>query len=129
MSTVRIFVYGTLKRGQRHDLGNYSPAPVYLGEGWVAGRLYDLGHCPALVLDDSAGQVFGEVWEMDAALFEALDRYEASCGDFRLRRVPVHFEGAAHTMAVYEIGQREQLPANPLPDGRWPRAAAVLKAG
>lgn len=128
MSKVRMFVYGTLKRGQRQDLARYEPTPAHLGEGWVTGRLYDLGHCPALVLDASAGPVWGEVWDVDAALFEALDRYEASCGDFCLRHVQVHFAGRVETMAVYEIGPREHLPANPLQDGRWPRITAGMES-
>jgi len=123
MKTVRIFVYGTLKRGQRQDLANYIPAPVYLGEGWVYGKLYDLGHCPALVLDDTAGQVFGEVWELDSTLFAALDRYEADCGDFRLRNAPVHFAEGVENMAVYEIGAHQLLPTAHLPSGQWPPVA------
>lgn len=125
MSTVLIFVYGTLKRGQRADLTHYVPPPTYLGEGWVSGRLYDLGHCPALVLDEAAGQVFGEVWELDTQLFEALDGYEAECGDFRLRQARVHFEGRVEPMAVYEIGEHQRLPDRPLQGGRWPRVATT----
>jgi gamma-glutamylcyclotransferase (GGCT)/AIG2-like uncharacterized protein YtfP len=120
MSTIRMFVYGTLKRGQRQDLSRYKPSPRQLGEGWVAGRLYDLGHCPALVLDASAGPVWGEVWEVDEVLFHALDRYEAECGDFHLRRAQVHFRGGIEDLAVYEIGALERLPAAQLSAGRWP---------
>ncbi|MEX3983871.1 carboxyltransferase domain-containing protein [Paraburkholderia sp. EG287A] len=120
MNTVRIFVYGTLKRGQRQDLARYSPAPVFLGEGWVSGRLYDLGHCPALVLDEAAGPVFGEVWALEAELFEALDRYEAECGDFHLSRGAVHTHNGTEEMVIYEIGAKEKLPSEPMPGGRWP---------
>lgn len=101
-------------------MGRYSPAPVYLCNGWVTGLLYDLGHCPALVLDETAGPVWGEVFELDTALFEALDRYEAGCGDFHLRHAPVQTPHGPEVMAVYEIGAKEKLPAHHLPGGRWP---------
>jgi len=128
MSTTRIFVYGTLKRGERHDMSRYSPAPIYLGEGWVAGILYDLGHCPALVLDETKGPVWGEVFELDTALFEALDRYEAECGDFHMRHATVHSPHGPEVMAVYEIGAKEKLPAQHLSGGRWPVVAGFETA-
>jgi gamma-glutamylcyclotransferase (GGCT)/AIG2-like uncharacterized protein YtfP len=119
MSAIRLFVYGTLMRGRRQDLSRYEPAPVYLGEGWVAGRLYDLGHCPALVLDYAAAPVWGEVWNVPRELFEQLNRYEVECGDFQLRQASVFFEGALAQMALYEIGARQRLPVTQLAGGRW----------
>jgi gamma-glutamylcyclotransferase (GGCT)/AIG2-like uncharacterized protein YtfP len=119
MTAIRLFVYGTLMRGRRQDLSRYEPAPVYLGEGWVAGRLYDLGHCPALVLDRAAAPVWGEVWSVPRELFEQLNRYEVECGDFQLTQAPVFFKGALVQMALYEIGVRQRLPATELAGGRW----------
>ncbi|GAB7527335.1 gamma-glutamylcyclotransferase family protein [Paraburkholderia sp. 2C] len=119
MKAIRLFVYGTLMRGHRQDLSCYEPVPVYLGEGWVAGRLYDLGHCPALVLDHAAAPVWGEVWSVPRELFEALNHYEMECGDFQLRQAPVFFEGALAQMALYEIGARQRLPSTQLAGGRW----------
>lgn len=101
-------------------MNRYSPAPVYLGDGWVTGRLYDLGPCPALVLDETAGPVWGELFELDTALFEALDRYEAECGDFHLRHASVQTPHGPEVMAIYEIGAKEKLPEQHMPGGRWP---------
>jgi KipI family sensor histidine kinase inhibitor len=120
-----LFVYGTLKRGEFHDMSRYDPAPVYLGDGFVHGRLYDLGHCPALELDEKGGPVWGEVFELDASLFEALDRYEAECGDFVLHHVNVQMGDKAIKAYVYESGPNEALEKTWLPEGRWPLKRGV----
>ena len=113
-----LFVYGTLKRGEFNDVSLYQPAPRYLGDGWVSGQLFDLGHCPALVLDDNGGPVWGEVFELDASLFADLDRYEAMCGDYVLHELTVHMQGKAITACVYVLSHTPTCEI--IPDGRWP---------
>lgn len=87
-----IFVYGTLQRGEVQDIANLEPQPRYIGEGQVRGWLYDLGHCPALILAADAPWVRGEVYEIDDSLFRALDDWEAACGDFTLASVTVQLD-------------------------------------
>jgi gamma-glutamylaminecyclotransferase len=76
-ATVRLFVYGTLKRGGPYHqwlsgqrfLGPARTRPHY--------RLYDCGTFPGLVRDQDAGvAVEGELWEVDEAVMERLDRLE-----------------------------------------------------
>jgi gamma-glutamylcyclotransferase (GGCT)/AIG2-like uncharacterized protein YtfP len=73
-----IFVYGTLKRGQRNHhylmrgsefLGSFRTAPKY--------RLYDAGHCPRMVKDEAEGHpVQGEVYKVSSDLLADLDFHE-----------------------------------------------------
>ena len=67
-----LFAYGTLMRGLAlHRL--LEGRARFLGEGTVAGRLYDLGRYPAAVPEGS-GLVQGEVYRVtDPALWPALD--------------------------------------------------------
>jgi gamma-glutamylcyclotransferase (GGCT)/AIG2-like uncharacterized protein YtfP len=72
-----IFVYGTLKSGQRNNdllsgqqfLGAAQTLPCY--------RLYDCGRYPALVEDSKNGiAVQGEVWEVSDEVLRKMDEYE-----------------------------------------------------
>lgn len=78
MSTSRLLVYGTLKRGySRH---RYLRGQRFLGVAWtVPGyRLYDGGSYPALVRDQLDGVVEGELWEVDKRCLEILDQVEGA---------------------------------------------------
>ncbi|REL24055.1 gamma-glutamylcyclotransferase [Rhodohalobacter sp. SW132] len=80
MNTHLLFVYGTLRSDSsvnRADLlgGN----SVFIGRGFVQGRLYDLGWYPGLVLSDNPEeQVCGEIYRMTepAVVLAGLDEYE-----------------------------------------------------
>jgi gamma-glutamylaminecyclotransferase len=69
-----LFVYGSLKRGQRHHrelggarfVGTARTLPEY--------RLLDLGTYPALARGRRA--IVGELFEIDAEAFERLDSFE-----------------------------------------------------
>jgi gamma-glutamylaminecyclotransferase len=71
----RVFVYGTLRRGE----GNHAfiSAATLLGEARTLPRftLYNLGPFPALV-PEGANAVLGEVYEVDDATLARLDRLE-----------------------------------------------------
>jgi len=70
-----LFVYGSLKRGQRahHLLERLD----WLGEAWLPGAcLHDLGPFPMAVPGE--GRIQGEVYAVGEADLEALDRYEGA---------------------------------------------------
>ncbi len=74
-----LFVYGTLKSDFDRRASRYLHSKSrLLGEGEIRGVLYDLGSYPALVLDASAGNVWGEVFEIAnfEEVIQVLDRYE-----------------------------------------------------
>lgn len=122
-----LFVYGTLQRGECSDISRKKPAPRYLGEGRVRGWLYDLGHCPALVLDEAGPVVQGEVFELESSLFDELDEWEAKCGEFALVEHPVSILSTAEVSAVknpatcliYHWGGQSAPVAKLVASGRW----------
>jgi gamma-glutamylcyclotransferase (GGCT)/AIG2-like uncharacterized protein YtfP len=77
----RVFVYGTLRAGEVNDLNAAAQrhgiaAPTLLGTGTVAGRLYDFGTYPGLVLAASGGPVVGDLYDVPEALVPVLDEIE-----------------------------------------------------
>jgi gamma-glutamylcyclotransferase (GGCT)/AIG2-like uncharacterized protein YtfP len=75
-----LFAYGTLAE----DMAPQKIAAAVkrlklVGEGFVFGRLYDIGEYPGAVLDDTReDKVFGKIFEIpaDGSLLERLDEYE-----------------------------------------------------
>lgn len=78
-----LFVYGTLKRSIANPMGAMMRAHAnYKAEAIIAGRIYDLGPYPGLVLEDCGTAVYGEIYEIvrPKALLSLLDAYEG-CSD------------------------------------------------
>ncbi len=74
-----IFVYGSLKRNIANPMGAMMRAHAnYMAEAIIAGRIYDLGPYPGLVLEDCGTAVYGELYEIvrPNALLSLLDAYE-----------------------------------------------------
>jgi gamma-glutamylaminecyclotransferase len=72
-----IFVYGTLKRGQRNH--HFLNDQKFLGEAQTEPRyrLYDSGQHPALVdVSENGIAVRGEVWQVNEETIRKLDEYE-----------------------------------------------------
>jgi gamma-glutamylcyclotransferase (GGCT)/AIG2-like uncharacterized protein YtfP len=74
----RVFLYGTLKRGgvSHHFLA---------GQRWVAAartepafRLYQLDGYPGMVAARAGLSIEGEIWEVDAACLDRLDKWEGT---------------------------------------------------
>lgn len=72
----RVFVYGTLKRGQgNHHLINQEPEATIIAE--LPFRMISLGGFPALIPSDGTNyQIVGEVYSVDKDTFARLDRLE-----------------------------------------------------
>ena len=100
MSSILLFVYGTLKRGCR-------------GHGWLAGqewmgsaktlphyRLHDSGCYPCLVRDLEHGVlIHGELWRVLSNDLKRLDAYEGAPELFRRDRIEV--EGIDELVFAY----------------------------
>jgi len=73
-----IFVYGTLRSGcttGAHQL--YLAGDTFIAPAKIKGRLYKVSYYPALVVDDTADWVIGEVYQLaSTAQLAALDAYE-----------------------------------------------------
>lgn len=73
---MRLFTYGTLKRG--HRLHGHLAAQSYLGEAQTLPefRLLNCGWYPALVESSDGRSIRGELWDVDEATSELLDEVE-----------------------------------------------------
>jgi len=88
---MRIFVYGSLKRGFR--LHYILADQRFVGDAITAPgfRLYDVGAFPAMVADPDGIAVQGELYEVDDDCLAELDRVE---GEGRLyERVEIKLQG------------------------------------
>ena len=80
-----IFVYGTLRRGANHLAHDtISRHAQYYGEGYMQGKLYDVGGYPATIeTENPDDKVYGEVYKIsDNELLTQLDSYEECSDDF-----------------------------------------------
>jgi gamma-glutamylcyclotransferase (GGCT)/AIG2-like uncharacterized protein YtfP len=104
MQRVRLFVYGTLKRGfAREDLmaGAVFEGSATTQRGYA---LHDLGAYPALV-SAVDGAVLGEVYRVDPEHLEQLDRYEG-CPDLYRRESILLSDGSradAYLMSAAQV--------------------------
>ena len=90
MSTL-LFVYGTLKRGCSNHA--YLADQTYVGDARTLPgyQLYDLGGYPGIVIEaDDRDGVIGEVWSVNDAGLQRLDRLEGVHeGLYRRERIPL----------------------------------------
>ena len=76
------------------------PDAVYVGDGKVRGRLYDLGAYPALLLDESGPLVTGEVYEVTDETLGKLDQFELT-SDYERREVDVEIGSEQRHCWIY----------------------------
>jgi gamma-glutamylcyclotransferase (GGCT)/AIG2-like uncharacterized protein YtfP len=128
-----LFAYGTLRPGLAPSEIAAAAARLRLvGEAWVAGELYDLGHYPGVVLgNDPASKVFGLLFELpdDASVLPALDEYEEFLPDLpdasqflRVKCEAALADGSSITCWIY-VYARSLAGARQIDDGRWPGPA------
>ena len=119
-----LFVYGTLMRGfPLHALLEGRADSV--GEGEVAGLLFDLGRYPA-ALRDGGGLIRGEVYRLkDPGLWQTLDSAEGS--RYHRGEVGVRLAGGGQVTAriYWYVGPLRR--AVPIPGGDY-RAHAPAKS-
>ena len=70
-----VAVYGTLRTGGINDIARLDPDIVCMGYTMLTGTLYDLDWYPGLQLHGTQ-QVLAEVYPIDEALEQAMDRIE-----------------------------------------------------
>ncbi len=105
-----VAVYGTLRAGGINDIARLQPGIACLGRTQLTGTLHDLGWYPGLTLQGTQ-TVLAEVYPMDAALEQAMDRIEGlwpeDVGEYAKRTLtlPVMLAGGGQrlvTLLVYE---------------------------
>lgn len=117
-----LFVYGTL----RHDSVPSNcglieqQGGVLVATGCTAlGRLHNLGGYPALVLDELAGEVRGEVWRVPLAATRDLDRHEGP--QYRRADVLVHIGNGKPFGAEAYVAAINVTAFPTIPSGDWRR--------
>ncbi|QFZ84506.1 gamma-glutamylcyclotransferase [Variovorax paradoxus] len=125
-----VLVYGTLRRGGRNDIARYRPAPVFVGEAFIAGTLYDLGAYPGVVLG-GAGRVKGEVYRIAPEVERELDRLEEvaddDSGEYIRRSVRVAVGTQSVECLVYEIHPTRIAGRCVIDSGDWIAHAAEIE--
>lgn len=128
-ATRHVFVYGTLRRGGSNDITRLTPAPRFVGRAQVAGRMFDLGVYPGLILGKDKGQgeegtpVHGEVYAIGPALEAVLDEIEEvfpqATGEYAKREMDVLVDGIAVQCIVYEINPVRTAGRPVIAGGDW----------
>jgi gamma-glutamylcyclotransferase (GGCT)/AIG2-like uncharacterized protein YtfP len=93
-----VFVYGTLKRGERNH--SFLRNATFVSDARTVDRfsLLDLGSFPAMVRHPAETQVSGEIYQIDANILERLDRLEG---------VPTLYD--MHRIRVTELDSGEEI--------------------
>lgn len=108
-SAAFLFVYGTLRRLSGHRMNGLLRSSQFIGEGYVAGRLYHLGRYPGMVPPRAAGdRVRGEVYRLGRTTLtlQRLDAYEgcspfgAAPGEYRRTRTGARLDDG-RTLCVW----------------------------
>lgn len=114
---VRLFVYGTLRAGERahhHLAGSRLVGPADTEDGY---ELLDLGDYPALRAARE-GRVHGDLYEVEPAVLAALDRYEGHPTLFRRGEVRLADGTTATTYFAHAAGR---AGAPRIASGDWRR--------
>lgn len=128
---VYLFVYGTLRRGEKRGITRLQPAPQFVGLAHVPGVLYHLGGYPGLVLGGQS-RVLGEVYDITPALERQLDQIEEvwpqATGEYAKREILVQLSDVGGTSGaspvellclVYEINPARTLGKPVIASGDW----------
>ena len=96
-----VFVYGTLRAGEVNDINRAAArhgiaTPRMDRRGARAGRLFDFGTYPGLVIDEEGAPIRGDVYRIEDALVPVLDEiedvYPGVEGLFRSHRLHVEVD-------------------------------------
>lgn len=124
----RVFVYGTLRAGEVNDLNRAAErhgiaSATLVGTAHIAGRLYDFGTYPGLVLDATAGPVAGDIYDIPEALLPVLDEieevYPGQATLFVRETQPVMFDGVLVDCLMYPVADSAVAGLARIDSGDW----------
>ncbi len=111
MKTDKLFVYGSLMGGIQSPIATYLKSKsTFLGEGYVYGKLYDIGKYPGLVDDkQSKNKVLGHIFQLSnpIEMLPNLDYYECvgegfeAPNEYRRETITVHLKNEQELCWVY----------------------------
>ncbi|WP_422823580.1 gamma-glutamylcyclotransferase family protein [Variovorax rhizosphaerae] len=121
-TTRHVFVYGTLRAGGSNDIARYRPRPQHVGDGIIAGTLYDLGPYPGAVLGGE-GRIVGEVYRIAPEVEAELDLLEGvladGTGEYLKRELDVMVGAERLHCLVYEIHPSRIEGRRTIDSGDW----------
>ncbi len=110
-----LFVYGTLMQDFSSEITQVLRSKSkFVAEGWISGRLYDLGSYPGLVYEaGSDDSVRGEIYQMERPelLLPVLDYYEMmdpaqpAENEYRRSLLPIRSQGQLRQCWTYVYQQ------------------------
>jgi gamma-glutamylcyclotransferase (GGCT)/AIG2-like uncharacterized protein YtfP len=122
-----VFVYGTLRKGQRNDINLYQPQPLYMGSTWVKGQLHSRGWYPGIRLGGEH-KVWGEVYQVSAHLLAQLDVLEevapVPSGEYQRIQMEVECAGQKLVCEIYELSEHCAAQSTPIAEGDWVKFVA-----
>ena len=122
-----VFVYGTLRKGQRNDINLYQPQPLYMGSTWVKGQLYSRGWYPGIRLGGEQ-KVLGEVYQVSAQLLAQLDVLEevapVPSGEYQRIQITVECVGQELLCQIYELSAHCATQSTVIEEGDWVKFVA-----
>jgi gamma-glutamylcyclotransferase (GGCT)/AIG2-like uncharacterized protein YtfP len=131
---VRVFVYGSLKRGQPNNVVMRScKGAVCLGIDYIEGRfsMHDFGPFPALVWDGDnddpkVNTIYGEVWAGNEDMLAATDMLEGQPHFYK--RAKLWTKGGRDRVWAYFLNSEwvDEAEAE-VPGGIWKPTATELK--
>lgn len=117
-----VFVYGTLRIGQRNDINLKTPTPSFVGLAKVKGRLYSRGWYPGLRLGGDQW-VEGEVYDISPELLLQLDVLEevapVPSGEYQRINTLVMCGEQQLACEVYELSAVFAARSELLDQGNW----------
>jgi gamma-glutamylcyclotransferase (GGCT)/AIG2-like uncharacterized protein YtfP len=113
---IRVFVYGSLKRGGLHHAELEGAALERVATTEPGYRLVLQARYPALTRGNT-GVVHGEVFRVNETLLAALDRFENVPNLYQ--RARIHLDDGSHAQA-YVIDEATASGCEEIPSGRWP---------
>ncbi|MFM2112417.1 MAG: hypothetical protein RLZZ271_1077 [Pseudomonadota bacterium] len=122
LASKHVFVYGTLRKGGANDITHLTPAPRFVGEATLPGRMYHLRQYPGVVLGEP-GQVVGEVYaispELERVLDEIEELYPQKKDEYFKRFQPVRVNNDTLSCIVYEINPAYLKGCTVITSGDW----------
>jgi gamma-glutamylcyclotransferase (GGCT)/AIG2-like uncharacterized protein YtfP len=117
-----VFIYGTLRMGQRNDINLKTPAPLFVGMAKVKGQLYSRGWYPGIRLGGEQW-VEGEVYDISPALLAQLDVLEevapVPSGEYQRINTLVVCGEQQLACEVYELSANFAAQSQLLDQGNW----------
>lgn len=118
--SIKVFVYGTLKRdGCR---ANMLADSKYLGEASTLHNytMVDLGHFPGIIFTPIGGtEIHGELFEVDSKTLAVLDRVEGHPDFYQRLAIPTLQHGNRITAYTYELSTDYLDSAKVITSGTW----------